>query len=121
MRASVAPEGRAAGGGTHGPLWFGDPLPPFALARLGTSRYHVAPRALSAVLSADGNTIAVGTEDYIILMDPKTRRERRRISDLEGRPFHVVVSVDGSLVGHSKSTNVWDTKSGACSPRSFGR
>lgn len=58
---------------------FGDSLPPFALARLGTTRYHSVPQVLSAVLSPDGKTIAISTEANVTLVNAETGKESRRL------------------------------------------
>lgn len=94
---------------------FGDPLPPFALARLGTSRYRVTPRAVDAVLSSDGKTIGVVTEDSIILMDAQTGKQIRRLFFRQEGAFHAALSPDGSAVAawaDDDPITLWDAKSG---------
>jgi WD40 repeat protein len=61
----------------------GDPLPPGALARLGSSRYWHGLLNAAVAQSPDGKLLATGGHDYTIrLMDAGTGRELRRL----GRP-----------------------------------
>src|SRR5947209_6338053 len=66
----------------------GDPLPPFALARLGTKRLWHQSQANSIAFSPDGKTLATVAGE-IRLWDVTTGKELRRIE----RPIDVLKSL----------------------------
>jgi WD40 repeat protein len=57
---------------------FGDPLPPGALARLGTTRFRPGDWVRAAALSPDGKTLATASWRAIDLWDLATGRKVRR-------------------------------------------
>jgi WD40 repeat protein len=60
---------------------YGDPLPPGAIARLGTLRYRDKTGISCVALSPDGKILAVGTLDRVIrLLEAATGKELRRLN-----------------------------------------
>jgi RNA polymerase sigma factor (sigma-70 family) len=80
--AKTQPEGRDRKAEAEKPARLdrhGDPLPPGALARLGTVRFRHRDRLINAVFSSDGQTLIVGQSDGgIIFWDKATGKELRR-------------------------------------------
>jgi len=73
----------------------GDPLPPGAVARIGTGRFRVG-RPYPAALTPDGRRLLVGR----VILDANTGLEVGRIPDLlpdGGQVDHVTVSTDGGI------------------------
>jgi WD40 repeat protein len=65
---------------------YGDPLPPGALARLGTVRFRYAATAVA--YSPDGKLLAAGGSDnHIRLFDAATGKEIRRLAGHQARTF----------------------------------
>ena len=70
-----APPGSLQGGRTD---LYGDPLPPGALARIGTTRFRHGGNAEAIAFSPDGKTLATGSHDGIRLWDSATGKALRR-------------------------------------------
>ena len=65
---------------------YGDPLPPGAVARLGTLRDNIGEMSGDIVLSADGKTITATSEGLVIplrLWDVETGRVVLQLKELE--------------------------------------
>ncbi|HVK09578.1 MAG TPA: PQQ-binding-like beta-propeller repeat protein, partial [Gemmataceae bacterium] len=67
----------------------GDPLPPGAVARLGTVRYRIGDARVSA-LAPDGRTFAVADEGGVTLWDVRTGRPGGRIAFAEPTTPHAL-------------------------------
>lgn len=102
---------------------YGDPLPPGAIARLGTVRWRHASSVMALAFSPDGKTIATGSADRTIrLWELSTGKEllRLRVSDQRQAtgPHCVTFSRDGIALaatwgrGSNQGLGVWDTATG---------
>jgi WD40 repeat protein len=98
---------------------YGDPLPPGAVARLGTARWHTDGEVWSLAFSPDGRILASsrgGTDACIQLWDVTTGRPRLRIAPPgPGSYFRrLTFSPDGNrLISASyAAVEIWDTFSG---------
>src|SRR5262249_31818234 len=77
----------------------GDPLPPGAVARLGTVRFRAGTGAAGVAFSPDGKLLAVGGLDgAVILTDPRPGRQLRRIDTGSRFGSQVAFSPDGKRV-----------------------
>src|SRR5215472_7660122 len=76
----------------------GDPLPPGAVARLGTTRLHHAGNLYGPVFSPDGKTFVTGDGYGLVrLWDVTTGKELRRYAK-PGRYFHLGIVSGGKVV-----------------------
>jgi WD40 repeat protein len=97
----------------------GDPLPPGALARLGSARLRCEGGRAALAFAPDGQTLALGTAGNegtaIRLIDLATGKELRRIRDYEGWIERLAFSPDGKLLAGSAGEAVyfWDPATGA--------
>ena len=93
----------------------GDPLPPGALARLGTIRLrHLSP---TVIFSADGKALlSAGGDGTIRTWEPATGKEKRRVrvQVTDGFAHPEVFVADGKTVAGMLSQDlcVWDTATG---------
>jgi WD40 repeat protein len=101
---------------------YGDPLPPGALARMGTVRLRHGGSILSLALSPDDRILATGSNDQTVrLWDVATGRKIRRLPGHEGTgrwdssPF-VAFSPDGKILATGAANfgpfRLWDAATG---------
>jgi WD40 repeat protein len=95
---------------------FGDPLPPGALARLGTTRLRHGGPIVSLAWSQDGKVLASASHDKTVcLWDTSDGKLLRRFTEPTDAVFAVVLSKDGKLVaaaGRDQKVRVWDRATG---------
>jgi WD40 repeat protein len=106
-----------AGEGPAGRGAAGDPLPPHALARLGTTRWRQQWSVVSLAYSGDGQVLACGSyEDGVGLFDAATGRKRRHLlPGGDAVPLAVTISADGKTVAalRKHTLHVLDAATGA--------
>jgi RNA polymerase sigma factor (sigma-70 family) len=92
------------------------PLPPRALARLGTSRFRHALIVCCVVWSPDGKTLVTGSHRGTIrFWDPKTGKETRVVQAHDGGVIGLAISLDGKVLATSswdRSIRLWNMESG---------
>ncbi len=95
----------------------GDPLPPGAFARLGTTRFRDGGFIASAALSPDGKLFAIaGQRDHLRLLDAVTGKEVRQIKVTNAGVSFLTFSPDGkrlALADHRNQVQLYDVASGA--------
>jgi WD40 repeat protein len=90
---------------------YGDPLPPGALARLGTARFRHTDQIFRLTFSPDGKRLFSSGDNTLRVWDTATRKELRRFKDAGG----FQVSPDGKLAGEvleDDSIRLWEVASG---------
>jgi WD40 repeat protein len=88
----------------------GDPLPPGALARLGSLRFRVPYplEKLHASLSPDGKQLLLATDGELIVMDTTSGKELRHFE--LGEHSHFIPAFSGIPFSHTASTLSDDTR-----------
>jgi RNA polymerase sigma factor (sigma-70 family) len=85
---------------------FGDPLPPDALARLGTVRFRPGGYAASIAFSPDGKQIVTGSSSDVSVWDTGSGKEVCRLSGERGSGWHggaALLTADGrSILTHER-------------------
>jgi WD40 repeat protein len=93
---------------------YGDPLPPGAIARMGTVRFR--NWAICLALSPNGKKLVTGSEDGLVrLWDVKTGRNLRSFPDHARILRTVAFSPDGKRLasaGDAESIRLWETATG---------
>ena len=111
---------------------YGDPLPPGAVARLGSLRYHVPDQIKTLAFAADGKTLSVSSYAGLYVIDAASGRRIKRLPTL-GRSWspedHLAISPDckrllsiGPKVGNNGKGVIhdWDLN-GEGPPREYER
>jgi RNA polymerase sigma factor (sigma-70 family) len=96
---------------------YGDPLPPGAVARLGTMRFRHVGDVISVAYSPDGKVIASGqrNEGPLVLFDAATGKELHRLEEEPGVVGCFAFSPDGkqlAWVRWNSWVGLWDVASG---------
>jgi RNA polymerase sigma factor (sigma-70 family) len=94
---------------------YGDPLPPGALARLGTVRWRNANNGRTSILfTRDGKGLITASRSPAYLWEIPTGKLLRQFGDLSRQPFEVAaLSPDGRiLAGGGKGLRLWDLATG---------
>jgi RNA polymerase sigma factor (sigma-70 family) len=88
----------------------GDPLPPGAIARLGTVRLRQGEAVAHLAFSADGKTLTATADRFVRFWDVGSGREERRLDLGQTEQHRTAVPTDGKLVVVSlfRSPRFWD-------------
>jgi RNA polymerase sigma factor (sigma-70 family) len=131
-RSGRPPEARAEGGPTPVPQGadrpkqnqgvpartdrYGDPLPPWALARMGTIRFRHGGAVSGLAFSPDGRTIGSGSFDRTVrLWEAATGKELRRFQMFQGFAEEVAFAPDGKKLfarPPGRKAYIWELGSG---------
>ena len=93
----------------------GDPLPPGAVARLGTLRYRFAGWPMALACSPDGRWLATHDGEVICLLEAATGKRVREYRGHRSLILCLAYSPDGKAIASGASDNtfrVWDIASG---------
>lgn len=93
----------------------GDPLPPGAVARLGTMRFRHGDPVSSMILGADGKSIVSAAGKIVYVWDLATGKERMRLDGHENEVTSVACSPDGKLIAagcRGGTIHLWDATAG---------
>jgi RNA polymerase sigma factor (sigma-70 family) len=117
MPVSAIREHEPAGLGPAGTDRYGDPLPPGALARMGTVRLRHGGKVEMIALFPDGRTLAAASRDQTLrLWDLTTGRELHRFPDHPGSLRFLALSPDGTTLASGVSPpgiiHFWEAASG---------
>jgi WD40 repeat protein len=108
--------GTAAGGPPAAPQAAGDPLPPAARARLGSSRLWHGPAVTRLIFTPDGRSIiSAASEPVIRLWDVASGREVRSFQGHEGKVHSIALRPDGVVLasaGEDRTVRLWSVATG---------
>jgi WD40 repeat protein len=94
----------------------GDPLPPGAVARLGTTRFRDGTFVNGVEIAPDGKTLAAGSNQGVRILDLATGKEVRALTANGGGGFaYLAYSPDGKVLGaadHGGRMRFWDPATG---------
>ena len=95
---------------------YGDPLPPGAIARMGTVRFRHEDEVWSVAFSPDGKTVVTASRDNMVrLWEAASGKEIRQFQGHQGGVSSVVFSPDGKTVAtasHDRTLRLWEVASG---------
>jgi RNA polymerase sigma factor (sigma-70 family) len=118
-RPPAAPPATQAARQTARTDLYGDPLPPGAMARLGTVRFRHAGWAMSVAWSPDGKALVTASWDGTVrLWEAGTGRELRRFRGHTAGAFCAAISPDGKTLlsgGNGRdpaNVRIWDVATG---------
>jgi WD40 repeat protein len=94
----------------------GDPLPPGARARLGTTRFRDGNHVTAAALAPDGKTLAVVSSGGLVrFLEVPSGKELRRFTGPVPSAYLLTFSPDGKVLAtgdYSSGVQLWDTRTG---------
>ena len=96
----------------------GDPLPPGAIGRLGTTRLRQGLTASAVAFAPDGKTLAsawLRKDNAVILWDAATGKELRRFTGHKAYPVSIAFAPNGKTLAagdEGGSVRVWDVATG---------
>jgi WD40 repeat protein len=94
---------------------YGDPLPPGAVARLGTVRFRHSGGVDAIACSPDGKTLATAVWNVISLWDMATGKEIRQHQGHQSLVYSLAYSADGMRIASGsldKTIRLWDAATG---------